>query len=57
MNDFIALTLEQGSPALALKEFKENGRTTLILADSSSPNGWSCEKFITKRAGRVNNAA
>ena len=57
MKNFIALADEQGSPAIALKEYKENGRTTLILGDSHSPNGWHCTRFIAKSSDRLKHAA
>ena len=48
MKDFITLSDEQGSPALALKTQKVDGHTTLILANSNSPQGWHCTRFVTK---------
>ena len=57
MKAFIALTDEQGSPALAFKEYKSNGRTSLILADSNTPNGWHCTPFIAKSSDQLKRSA
>jgi hypothetical protein len=57
IKDFIALADEQGSPALALKEYEEKGSTTLILADSNRPNGWHCTRFVAKSSDRLKQAA
>jgi hypothetical protein len=57
IKDFIALADEQGSPALALKEYEEKGSTTLILANSNRPNGWHCTRFVAKSSDRLKQAA
>ena len=54
---FIALTDEQGSPALALREYNKDGRSGLILADSKSPNGWHCTKFEEKNSDLLKRSA
>lgn len=57
IKSFLALSEEQGSPALAFKEFTDKGRSTLILADSNAPNGWHCTRFIAKNSDRLKESA
>jgi hypothetical protein len=54
---FIKLSDEQGSPAIALKEYQGDKVTGLILANTKSPNGFHCEIFVTKAADRFKRVA
>jgi uncharacterized protein YueI len=53
MRHFIKLAEEQGSPALALRETSTKSGTTLILADTNSAEGWSCQAYVTKASDRL----
>src|SRR5687768_1727413 len=48
---FVRLTEEQGSSALALKEFQKGAG--LILADSHEPGGWLCEVYSEKASEKL----
>jgi hypothetical protein len=51
MKAFIALSDEQGSPALALKEHRTagGGPHTLILANTRQPQGWQCAPYLPRK--------
>jgi hypothetical protein len=54
---FIQLSDEQGSPAIALKEYQGEKAKGLIIANTKSPNGFYCEIFVTKAADRFKRVA
>lgn len=55
---FVQLADEQGSPAVALKEYQgERGVKSLILGNTKAPNGFYCEIFTTKAADRFKKVA
>ncbi|MFZ9594780.1 MAG: hypothetical protein ACO3A2_01745 [Bdellovibrionia bacterium] len=58
MEEFIQLADEQGSAALALKEYIVEGKNQgLILAHSQNPGGWHCTKFSQKKSDRLTQIA
>jgi hypothetical protein len=58
IESFVQLADEQGSPAIALKEFTDaDNRQGLILANSKLPNGFHCEIFTSKAADRFKKVA
>ncbi|OFZ21621.1 MAG: hypothetical protein A2X94_00345 [Bdellovibrionales bacterium GWB1_55_8] len=55
---FVQLCEDQGSAALALKEWKmEDGSRCLIMADASSPADWCCRLYSSKAVDRLKRAA
>lgn len=54
---FIELSDEQGSPAIALKEYQDAKVKGLILANTKSPSGFHCEVYVTKANDRNKRAA
>ena len=56
--EFVRLTEEHGSPSVVLKEYQIDGKELgLILANSTSPNGFNFFVYTNKASDRLKKAA
>lgn len=57
VQEFVRITEEQGSSAVALKEYSGEEGETVILATFSKPEGWHCKPYVNKASDRLKDVA